>query len=182
MPMMWSSVDLPAPDGPMMDTNSPSLMSIATRRNTHVRLAPSAYDFSTFRIDTSDSAGPGSVSIGRSAGAGAGAGGAEREKKAMPRFYPASTGRRRALLAGRRTESPSAGAIYRDPSAASRIGRDAARHIPYCLTAARGMRMTNRLMLTMALLGTAASLAVAGLLWMIVTHPVAIATALSHAR
>jgi hypothetical protein len=39
---MWSSVDLPAPDGPMIDTNSPSLMSSVTRRNTHVRVVPCA--------------------------------------------------------------------------------------------------------------------------------------------
>src|SRR5580765_3132637 len=32
MPMMCSSVDLPAPDGPMIDTNSPSLMSILMHR------------------------------------------------------------------------------------------------------------------------------------------------------
>jgi len=34
MPRMWSSVDLPAPEGPMIDTNSPGLMSTAMRLST----------------------------------------------------------------------------------------------------------------------------------------------------
>src|SRR5688572_30859583 len=48
---MWSSVDLPAPDGPMIDTNSPGLMSIAMRRRTNVCPAPTGKDFSTPRMD-----------------------------------------------------------------------------------------------------------------------------------
>ena len=40
--MMCSSVDLPAPDGPMIETNSPSLMSTLMRRSTYVRLVPCA--------------------------------------------------------------------------------------------------------------------------------------------
>ena len=75
MPMMCSSVDLPAPDGPMIETNSPAVMSMATRRRTHVRLAPCAYDFSRLRRAISAVGSSGSVS-----GAGAAAG---REKKAM---------------------------------------------------------------------------------------------------
>ena len=34
IPMMCRSVDLPAPDGPMIETNSPSLMSALIRRST----------------------------------------------------------------------------------------------------------------------------------------------------
>ena len=40
MPRMWSSDDLPAPDGPMIDTNSPALMSSETRRSTKVVVGP----------------------------------------------------------------------------------------------------------------------------------------------
>src|SRR5260221_2462464 len=68
MPMMCSSVDLPAPDGPMMDTNSPSLMSSAIRRSTQVRLAPSAYDFSRLRSEISASSRVGSRSAADDAG------------------------------------------------------------------------------------------------------------------
>src|ERR1700681_1595887 len=53
MPMMCSSVDLPAPDGPMTETNSPSLMSISIRRRTKVRPTPCAYDFSMLRSEIS---------------------------------------------------------------------------------------------------------------------------------
>src|SRR5438105_1505997 len=35
MPRMASNVDLPAPDGPMMETNSPGLMSNVMRRSTY---------------------------------------------------------------------------------------------------------------------------------------------------
>src|SRR5687767_12485983 len=53
--MMWSSVDLPAPDGPMIDTNSPGLMSTATRRSTNDWPAPTGNDFSTPFSDISGS-------------------------------------------------------------------------------------------------------------------------------
>src|SRR5258708_40379162 len=53
MPRMWSSVDLPAPDGPMIETNSPSLMSALMRRRTNVRPTPCGYDFSTARREMS---------------------------------------------------------------------------------------------------------------------------------
>jgi hypothetical protein len=39
IPMMDRSVDLPAPDGPMIVTNSPSWMSRSIRRRTNVRPA-----------------------------------------------------------------------------------------------------------------------------------------------
>src|SRR5579859_5015916 len=45
---MCSSVDLPAPDGPMMDTKSPSLISRLMRRNTNVLVGPCSKYFSTF--------------------------------------------------------------------------------------------------------------------------------------
>src|SRR5579862_7394378 len=141
MPMMCSSVDLPAPDGPMIDTNSPSLMSSAMRRSTHVRLAPSAYDFSMFRIDTSASAGPGSDSIGTSTRAGAAAGGAEREKKDMARFY---CGRFRFAAAPRwdvhlpGTERARLGVIHRDRAAANRMRQDSSVAVPYSRHRKRG--------------------------------------------
>ena len=50
-PRIWSSVDLPAPDGPMIETNSPGLMSKAMRRSTNVWPAPTGNDFSTPRMD-----------------------------------------------------------------------------------------------------------------------------------
>src|SRR4030095_15231318 len=53
MPRMCSSVDLPAPDGPMMETNSPGLMSIAMRLSTKLWPAPTGKDFSTARSDIS---------------------------------------------------------------------------------------------------------------------------------
>src|SRR5262249_59788097 len=62
--MMCSKVDLPAPDGPMIDTNSPSLMSSMMRRKTHVRLVPCAYDFSMLRNEMRASAPRPSASAG----------------------------------------------------------------------------------------------------------------------
>src|SRR5947209_1192018 len=53
MPRMWSSVDFPAPEGPMIDTNSPSLISALMRRSTYVRATPCGYDFSRFRNEIS---------------------------------------------------------------------------------------------------------------------------------
>src|SRR5215510_11762914 len=53
MPRMCSSVDLPAPEGPMMETNSPGLMSSVIRRSTNVCPAPTGNDFSTPRSDMS---------------------------------------------------------------------------------------------------------------------------------
>src|SRR5436190_18923040 len=53
MPRMWRSVDLPAPDGPMIDTNSPGLMSSVMRRSTYVCPGPTGKDFSTARVDMS---------------------------------------------------------------------------------------------------------------------------------
>src|SRR5688572_27251651 len=51
MPRMWSSVDLPAPEGPMIDTNSPGLMSTVIRRSTYVWPGPTGYDFSIPRVE-----------------------------------------------------------------------------------------------------------------------------------
>src|SRR5213594_1410501 len=47
---MCSSVDLPAPEGPMIDTKSPSSMSRLIRRRTKVLPGPWTYDFSMLRI------------------------------------------------------------------------------------------------------------------------------------
>src|SRR5579864_6178704 len=49
IPSKCSSVDLPAPDGPMMETNSPSLISALMRRRTKVLVGPCSKYFSTFR-------------------------------------------------------------------------------------------------------------------------------------
>src|SRR5689334_16563964 len=49
MPSRCSNVDLPAPDGPMMETNSPSLISTLTRRRTKVFVGPCSKYFSTLR-------------------------------------------------------------------------------------------------------------------------------------
>src|ERR1700678_2206198 len=49
MPSKCSSVDLPAPDGPMMETNSPSFTSALMRRSTKVFVGPCSKYFSTFR-------------------------------------------------------------------------------------------------------------------------------------
>src|ERR1700758_4202275 len=49
MPSKCSRVDLPAPDGPMMEMNSPSLTSALTRRSTNVLVGPCSKYFSTFR-------------------------------------------------------------------------------------------------------------------------------------
>src|SRR5580704_723216 len=49
MPSRCSSVDLPAPEGPMMDMNSPSFTSALTRRNTKVLVGPCSKYFSTLR-------------------------------------------------------------------------------------------------------------------------------------
>src|SRR6188768_3210325 len=62
MPMMWRSVDLPAPDGPIIETNSPSAMSMPTRRSTQVLVGPWAYDFSRSRNEMSGPPGWGSRS------------------------------------------------------------------------------------------------------------------------
>src|SRR5688572_2378886 len=50
---MCSSVDLPAPEGPMIEMNSPGLMSSAIRRSTKVCPAPTGKDFSMERSDIS---------------------------------------------------------------------------------------------------------------------------------
>src|SRR5580658_9386444 len=49
MPIRCSSVDLPAPEGPMIETNSPSLISTLMRRSTNVLVGPCSKYFSTFR-------------------------------------------------------------------------------------------------------------------------------------
>src|SRR5260370_32209048 len=49
MPSKCKSVDLPAPEGPMMETNSPSLISALMRRKTKVLVGPCSKYFSTFR-------------------------------------------------------------------------------------------------------------------------------------
>src|SRR3954469_25726662 len=46
---MCSSVDLPAPDGPMIDTNSPGAKSSEMRRRTYVVCTPCLYVFSMLR-------------------------------------------------------------------------------------------------------------------------------------
>src|SRR4029079_13428295 len=53
MPRMCSNVDLPAPDGPMIEMNSPGLMSRVMRRRPQVWPAPTGNDFSTPRSDMS---------------------------------------------------------------------------------------------------------------------------------
>src|SRR5690348_15354375 len=52
---MCSRVDFPAPDGPMIDTNSPRLMSSVMRRNTKDCPYPCEYAFSRFRSEISAS-------------------------------------------------------------------------------------------------------------------------------
>src|SRR5258708_5531414 len=47
--MIWSKVDFPAPDGPMMEMNSPSFTSMSIRRRIKVRVAPVGKDFSILR-------------------------------------------------------------------------------------------------------------------------------------
>src|SRR5271168_3773856 len=49
MPSKCSSVDLPAPEGPMMETNSPSLISTLMRGRTKVLVGPCSKNFSTLR-------------------------------------------------------------------------------------------------------------------------------------
>src|SRR5580698_2954386 len=49
MPITCSNVDLPAPEGPMMETNSPSLISTLMRRRTKVLVGPCSKYFSTLR-------------------------------------------------------------------------------------------------------------------------------------
>src|ERR1043165_9042536 len=49
MPRMCNNVDFPAPDGPMIETNSPGLMSRLIRRKTYVLLGPWENAFSTPR-------------------------------------------------------------------------------------------------------------------------------------
>src|SRR5260370_32310399 len=49
MPSKCKSVDLPAPEGPMMETNSPSLILALMRRRTKVLVGPCSKYFSTFR-------------------------------------------------------------------------------------------------------------------------------------
>src|ERR1044072_4929508 len=49
MPRMCSKVDFPAPDGPMIETNSPALMSRLIRRRTYVLVGPWENAFSTPR-------------------------------------------------------------------------------------------------------------------------------------
>ena len=55
MPMMLSSVDLPAPEGPMIVTNSPCMMSSVTRRNRKNLFGPASIDFSKFRNEINGS-------------------------------------------------------------------------------------------------------------------------------
>src|ERR1700733_2948396 len=49
MPITCSKVDLPAPEGPMMETNSPSLIWTLMRRRTKVLVGPCSKYFSTLR-------------------------------------------------------------------------------------------------------------------------------------
>ena len=67
---MWSSVDLPAPDGPMIETNSPGVMSKAIRRSTNVWPAPTGNDFSTPRMDITGVPGSRLPGLGDAVGGG----------------------------------------------------------------------------------------------------------------
>src|ERR1051326_4249504 len=49
MPRMCNKVDFPAPDGPMIETNSPGLMSRLIRLKTYVLVGPWENAFSTPR-------------------------------------------------------------------------------------------------------------------------------------
>src|SRR5262245_19905377 len=49
MPSKWSSVDLPAPEGPITETNSPSLIATLMRRSTNVLVGQFSKYFSTLR-------------------------------------------------------------------------------------------------------------------------------------
>src|ERR1044071_862284 len=50
---MLSSVDFPAPDGPMIEMNSPGLMSALMRRRTYIRPAGVSNTFSSPRSEMS---------------------------------------------------------------------------------------------------------------------------------
>src|ERR671928_45622 len=50
MPRIERSVDLPAPDGPMMEMNSPGCTSKVMRRRTYMRPAGVSNTFSRFRM------------------------------------------------------------------------------------------------------------------------------------
>ncbi len=95
IPMMLSSVDFPAPEGPMIDTNSPGRTSYVMRRSTKVCDDPAWNDFSTFRIEMSVA--PTRSPLGAS-GVGIGAGSArEPEKKDFRELMNASgSGKREA--------------------------------------------------------------------------------------
>src|SRR6185436_17314303 len=70
MPRIASSVDFPAPDGPMIDTNSPGWMSPEIRRNTYDRPAAVSNTFSMLRIEISGpTIGVGAASRGAALGA-----------------------------------------------------------------------------------------------------------------
>src|SRR2546423_8654258 len=51
MPRIESSVDLPAPDGPMIEMTSPGCTSSVMRRSTYMRPAGVSNPFSRFRIE-----------------------------------------------------------------------------------------------------------------------------------
>src|SRR5262245_10421427 len=51
IPSRCRSVDLPAPEGPMTEMNSPSFTSRSMRRSTQTRVGPCSNDFSTPRSD-----------------------------------------------------------------------------------------------------------------------------------
>src|SRR5579859_7417435 len=53
---MWRSVDLPAPDGPMIDTNSPERIARSIARRIQVVVAPLATVFSMPFVVISESA------------------------------------------------------------------------------------------------------------------------------
>src|SRR3982750_2602669 len=50
MPSIERSVDLPAPDGPMIEMNSPGCTSKVMRRRTYIRPAGVSNTFSRFRM------------------------------------------------------------------------------------------------------------------------------------
>ncbi len=137
MPMMCRSADLRAPDGPMIDTNSPSSMLSVNWRSTHVRPVPCAYDF-----ETADRRGPGRARSARGeapAGAGAGAPwlGVEEEGHKVPvpatdeTYSAPAPVRIRARIAGGWVPFAGFAVVRRGRAAVSRNGRDARARKPY---------------------------------------------------
>ena len=109
---MCSSVDLPAPDGPMIDTNSPSRMSSEMRRSRKSWPAPWGIDFST---SLSEISAPGFAAA--AAGTGAGDGVGRLKSTLLPPYRIASVGCTRAARRAGTMHASSAAA----PSSAATI-------------------------------------------------------------